>query len=394
MNKLSHNHLLCLLIDSHINSSSNFKSIVLDSLTNRQQSLVKGHLVNMANRSYECFPSFSPLNSEFSLGLRIIDNFSEHISFNIQDKRKDIKLWAQELNNLVLESSSFPSVAIVVSDVSIKNNVATSIVHIHMVDKPLTKTVHHAVNVTSTEVELFAIRCGINQTLCFNNILKIIIITDSIYTAHKIFDSLAHLYQISSAAILLDLWVFFNSHVNNSIESWKCPSCLNWRLHDKVDKETKTFNLTPLLPCKNSWDFNKKNESDDILNTWKIMFQASNLKGNHFLDLLDNDNNIIKLTYVKGRSWLKMIGHSNLLCVRTTRAITNHALIGEYRLRFFLREEFKCLYGQYPIESRRHILYDCGRFNSYWNPRRDSLSHFVMFLEFNPNAFSFCNSIG
>jgi len=92
MNKLSHNHLLHLLIDLHINSSSNFKSIVLDLLTNRQQSLVKGHLVNTANRSYECFPSFSPLNLEFSPGLRIIDNFSEHISFNIQDKRKDIKL--------------------------------------------------------------------------------------------------------------------------------------------------------------------------------------------------------------------------------------------------------------------------------------------------------------
>ena len=92
MNKLSHNHLLYLLIDLHINSSSNFKSIVLDLLTNRQQSLVKGHLVNTANRSYECFPSFSPLNLEFSPGLRIIDNFSEHISFNIQNKRKDIKL--------------------------------------------------------------------------------------------------------------------------------------------------------------------------------------------------------------------------------------------------------------------------------------------------------------
>ena len=65
--------------------------------------------------------------------------------------------------------------------------------------------VHHTVNVTSTEAELFAIRCGINQTLCFNNISKIIIITNSIYAAHKIFDSLAHSYQISSAAILSDL---------------------------------------------------------------------------------------------------------------------------------------------------------------------------------------------
>jgi len=201
---------------------------------------------------------------------------------------------------MVLESSPFPLVAIIASDTSIKNNVATSIVYIHMIDKPLIKMVHYAVNITSTEAELFAIRCGINQTLRFNNISKIIVITDFIHVACKIFYSLAHPYQISLAAILSDLYVFFNSHVNNSIEFWEYPSHLNWQLHEKVNKETKAFNLTPLLPCKDSWDFSKKNKSDDILNTWKMMFQASNCKENYFLDLLDDDNNIIELTYVKG----------------------------------------------------------------------------------------------
>ena len=33
-----------------------------------------------------------------------------------------------------------------------------------------------------------------------------------------------------------------------------------------------------------------------------MTFQASNLRENHFLDLLDDDNNIIELTYVKGGS--------------------------------------------------------------------------------------------
>ena len=240
---------------------------------------------------------------------------------------------------MVLESSSFPSVAIIASNTSIKNNITTSIAHIYMVNKPLTKMVYHAVNVMSTGAELFAIRCGINQTLYFNNISKIIIIINSIHTAYKIFDSSAHLYQISLATILLDLCVFFNSHINNSIEFWECPSHLNWWLHEKVDKETKAFNLTSLLPCKNSWDFSKKNKSDNILNAWKVTFQASNFKENHFLDLLDDDNNIIELTYVKEGSWLKMIGHSNLLYACATRAITNHAPIGEYRLRFFPRED-------------------------------------------------------
>ena len=98
----------------------------------------------------------------------------------------------------------------------------------------------------------------------------------------------------------------------------------------------------PLYPCKNSWEFSKKCKSNDILNVWKIIFQASNLKGSHFLDLVDNNNNFIEPMYIKGGSWLKSFDHSNLLCTQATRAITNHAPIGEYRLRFFSREEFKC----------------------------------------------------
>ena len=82
-----------------------------------------------------------------------------------------------------------------------------------------------------------------------------------------------------------------------------------------------------------------------------MTFQTSDLKEKHFLDLLDNDNNIIELTYIKGKLWLKYFGHSNLLCARATRVITNYAPISEYRLRFFFREEFSCLYRLYPIES-------------------------------------------
>ena len=92
-----------------------------------------------------------------------------------------------------------------------------------------------------------------------------------------------------------------------------------------------------------------------------MMFQASNLEGNQFLDLLDDDNNIINIiepSYVKGESWLKMFGHLNSLCMCATRAITNYAPTGKYRLRFFPRKKFKCSCGQYPIESKCHICYD------------------------------------
>ena len=66
-----------------------------------------------------------------------------------------------------------------------------------------------------------------------------------------------------------------------------------------------------------------------------MTFQASESKGNQFLDLLDNNDNIIKPSYIKGKPWLKMFGHSNFLCAHATRVIINHASTGEYRLRFF-----------------------------------------------------------
>ena len=90
-----------------------------------------------------------------------------------------------------------------------------------------------------------------------------------------------------------------------------------------------------------------------------MTFQASNFKGRQFLELLDDDLNFLKPSSKNESSWLKLIGYSNSLCMRATRAIVNYAPIGEYWLRFFPRENFVCLCSAYSIESRRHILHKC-----------------------------------
>jgi len=256
----------------------------------------------MTNRFNKSFPSFSSLHSEFSSGCRIIDNFSDYFSFNVYNKETDDKYRTHQLDEIVLKLLSSPSTAIIASDVSIKNNVATLISYMYIYNRPITKTIHYAVHVTSTEAELFTIRYDINQALNFKNVSKIIVITDSIHAVRKIFELSVHSYQIQSAAILSNLCSFFKHHENNSIKFWECLSRLKWHLHNEVNKETKTFNLNPLYLCKTLWDFSKKSESDDILKVWKITFQASDLKGNQFLDLLDNNNNIIEPSYVKGGS--------------------------------------------------------------------------------------------
>ena len=111
----------------------------------------------------------------------------------------------QELNDMVLRISSSPNLALIVTDTSIKNDIATSISHIHQANRPLIKTVHHPVFITSSEVELFAIRCSINQACNKEDVSKIVIITDSIHAAKNIFNSSSHPYQLHSTAILSEL---------------------------------------------------------------------------------------------------------------------------------------------------------------------------------------------
>ena len=145
----------------------------------------------------------------------------------------------------------------------------------------------------------------------------------------------------------------------------------------------------PSFLCKFSWDFCKKSEYDSIILLWRITFQASDSKGRNFLDLLNDDLHPIELSCTKGSPWLSYFGHSNSLCTQASRAITNHALIGEYQLRFFSRESFSYLCGIYPIETRQHILHGCRRFNNYWNSRWDMLAYFSLLLQFNPSVFAF-----
>jgi len=96
----------------------------------------------------------------------------------------------------VLNTSSNLSTVIVVSDTSIKNSVTISIAHVHSSNNPLKKTLYYTINVISTEVELFAIRYRINQALQIPGTSCIIIVTDILHVAQRIFNSTIYLYQI------------------------------------------------------------------------------------------------------------------------------------------------------------------------------------------------------
>ena len=81
---------------------------------------------------------------------------------------------------------------------------------------------------------------------------------------------------------------------------------------------------------------------------------------------------------------------------RLTRALTNHAPIGEYRRRFFPDKPDHCHHcGEATFHSRAHILTTCNKYqpcfsslgNLKANRKNDSL--FKAFLHNNPTAFTF-----
>jgi len=256
----------------------------------------------LCNKSYSIFPSFSSLYQKFTPGFHLSDIFSDCFSFNLankEEKDKD-KICAQELDDMALCISFSPNTALIVTDASIKNDIATSISHIHQANHPLIKTVHHAAFITSSEAELFTIRCSINQACNKEDVSKIFVITNSIHAVKNIFNSSSHPYQSHSMAIISELQQFFNKSQDNSIKFWECPSRLKWRLYKDVNKDSESFNLTPSFPCKTSWDYCRKLDCNNIIKQWRMTFQALNGKEKQFLDLLDDNFNIIKPAYTKG----------------------------------------------------------------------------------------------
>jgi len=162
------------------------------SLTRHQHNLIKGLLVNMYNWYNEVFSSFNSLHSELLPSNRIIDIFSNRLSFHLVNECNSLKDQIQKLDNLTIKSLGVLTQALVITDASVKNNITTSISHIHIYDKPIIRTLYHALNITSTKAELFAIRCRINQATNSENISRIIVITDFLYTRKKIFDPSLH----------------------------------------------------------------------------------------------------------------------------------------------------------------------------------------------------------
>jgi len=164
-----------LLERRHIESSSLY-CLSLNNILLRQQLKIKSSIINVNSHLNSIFPSFDSLDHEFSSGTQLINIFPSRFSFHHaickNKESKDAHIY--KLDKCIFHALSNSKSAIVVSDASsdtsIKNNVTTFIIYIHLHSNPVMKTIDHTVNIMSTEAKIFAIRCDINQATQIHDI--------------------------------------------------------------------------------------------------------------------------------------------------------------------------------------------------------------------------------
>ena len=108
---------------------------------------------------------FHLLTVLIDLGNRLVNLFSDCFSFykaNYSSEESKSHYYSC-LDNIMFITSSKLFIVVVISDASIKNNIVIFITYTYSFNNSLIKILHHAINVTIMEAELFAIRCGINQ---------------------------------------------------------------------------------------------------------------------------------------------------------------------------------------------------------------------------------------
>ena len=143
------NHIFKFILESRYSDNNSIHCLLLKKLTLKQQLNIKESIVDANNRLNRVFPSFIHFSSEFSPRNRLIDIYSSHFFHSTNKHKKGRKVYIQKLNNLTFQVSDDSKIVIVVSDASIKNQVATSIAHIYIHNNPVVKNFYHTVNITS-----------------------------------------------------------------------------------------------------------------------------------------------------------------------------------------------------------------------------------------------------
>jgi len=115
---------------------------------------IKSSIADSNRRLNSLFSFFDNFHKELFAGFYLVDNFPNCFSFHtVNCKEKKIRnAHIQNLNKVFENSFLDPNTVVIITNMSIKNNYATSISHVYFSSNIIAKTIYQAINITSTEV--------------------------------------------------------------------------------------------------------------------------------------------------------------------------------------------------------------------------------------------------
>ena len=119
-------------MDKHHSKKAKLHCITIAHLMTKQHLKIKSSIMDINNCLNEIYHLFDSLNEEISSGFRLIDIFSDCFSF-ISVNWKDSKALVahkNRLNNIYRDFLTKYDTVFIISSVSIKSNITTSISHI------------------------------------------------------------------------------------------------------------------------------------------------------------------------------------------------------------------------------------------------------------------------
>ena len=317
---------------------------------------MKGPLLNTEASLLNLTECFNPLDAEATPGCRLLDSFPDRISFNPcnHSSLNDRNTHLESLDCLCLEASSSFSTLVIITDASAilpRNMQAISTAHFWRLGYQVSSSKALASRTTASDAELFAIRLRVSKATSMD-IERIILITDSLSSARRSVDPSVHSGQAHSLAGCSVLRSFLCSGSSHRIEFWDCLSNAEWSLHQMVHNDVTNTRVAAGLHPATSLDALRSKSVLSCLDAWRTAFNCLTVQGRHFLTLKGKNCKPLQPSYSKGGSWLTHIGQPVTLYARATRAILNHAPIGEYRQRFFPAECTQCPCGHCQVETR------------------------------------------
>ena len=135
MSTLSNNHTIKSLLERRHMENTISHHLLLKNMTFKQWLKIKSFVIDTNNWLNRIFPAFDSLNNEFAPGFHLIDSFSSHFSFYYTNyKNKESKAaYNHKLDKCIFNGLTNFKTVVIVSDISIKNNIATFIIHVHFV---------------------------------------------------------------------------------------------------------------------------------------------------------------------------------------------------------------------------------------------------------------------